>query len=94
MKLITFLLLALIGVAAAFFRPEAPFQLDNVVHVLNVDLRGGGFADTKDRGLDNPGTYISTLVDIRKLPVCLSCRSVFDCHAEPLRRLLRSLTRV
>ena len=93
MKLITFLFLALLGVAAAFFRPEVPFQLDNIVHVVSVDLRGGGYADTKDRGLDNPGTLISTHVDIRNESVRFPGQLLTDCHAESPQRLLRSVTR-
>lgn len=47
MKLFTLLLLAFLGVAAAFFRPAVPFQLESV--------RGGdiSFDDVMDHGLDN-----------------------------------------
>eukprot|EP00545_Synedropsis_sp_CCMP1620_P009220 CAMPEP_0119029320 /NCGR_PEP_ID=MMETSP1176-20130426/40454_1 /TAXON_ID=265551 /ORGANISM="Synedropsis recta cf, Strain CCMP1620" /LENGTH=66 /DNA_ID=CAMNT_0006985651 /DNA_START=627 /DNA_END=827 /DNA_ORIENTATION=- len=46
MKFFAFLLLALLGVAAAFFRPAVPFQLESV----------RGFEDAMlgdDHGLDN-----------------------------------------
>ena len=45
----TSLLLLLIGVASAFFRPAIPFQLDNPAPLVNSELFG----------LDNPGKFCS-----------------------------------
>eukprot|EP00543_Licmophora_paradoxa_P005647 CAMPEP_0202446172 /NCGR_PEP_ID=MMETSP1360-20130828/4767_1 /ASSEMBLY_ACC=CAM_ASM_000848 /TAXON_ID=515479 /ORGANISM="Licmophora paradoxa, Strain CCMP2313" /LENGTH=74 /DNA_ID=CAMNT_0049062613 /DNA_START=127 /DNA_END=351 /DNA_ORIENTATION=+ len=52
-SIVAVLLLAFIGVAAAFFRPAVPFQ---VVDEIGLDIRGGGApvaADLADPGLDN-----------------------------------------
>jgi hypothetical protein len=61
MKSTVLFFLALVGVAAAFFRPAVPFQLESVA---TAAIRAGGeFADAKDLGLDNPGTWISKQVE-------------------------------
>jgi hypothetical protein len=46
MKTVVVLLLALLGVAAAFFRPMAPYQIENPTPAF--------IADNKDVALDNP----------------------------------------
>jgi hypothetical protein len=45
MKSVIFLLFALLGVAAAFFRPAVPFQIESI--------RGGDIVFEMDAGLDN-----------------------------------------
>lgn len=66
MKSLAFLLVALIGVTAAtFFRPAVPFQIENLGHIVG---RSGYYVDTKDLGLDNPGT--STFLTLINCSFC------------------------
>ena len=64
-------LVALLGVAAAFFRPAAPYQVQNP----EVILRGGAFVDGLDIGLDNPEIEADeNITPARKCGFCMGCK--------------------
>jgi hypothetical protein len=72
MKLFAFLLLTLLGVAAAFFRPAVPFQLESI--------RGGDLSldANMDHGLDNMEVEEDTNISAaRKCGFCMGVSVVF-----------------
>lgn len=70
MKLVALLLVALFGVAAAFFRPAVPVQVQDPAMIL----RGGANLDVKDPGLDN--LLIEEDKDITPARKCGFCMGV------------------